>query len=76
MNLARGKTASQVGRFNKGMHARNAVDGDITPGSDHCSNPYAREVPYEAWWQVDLEDVYVINSVIIVNINQVGGMYV
>ncbi|KAK2156856.1 hypothetical protein NP493_1931g00001 [Ridgeia piscesae] len=49
-----------------GLVASRAVDGvaDFTPA--HCSHPEAQSTP-NAWWQVDLGDVYVINSITIVN---------
>ena len=58
------------------MYARNAVDGDVTQSESHCSNPYDAKSHFEAWWQVNLGDVYVINSVIIVNYHQTGGLYI
>ena len=54
------------------MVASKAVDGDITPGALHCAHPLAQPSTEAAWWQVDLGDVYVINSVTIVN----GRMYI
>ncbi|KAI0221423.1 hypothetical protein LSAT2_027240 [Lamellibrachia satsuma] len=72
-NLARGKFASQVGDFKTSTGAKNAVNGDVTQDEAHCAHPLAALRSESAWWQVDLGDVYVINSVIIVNGYQTGG---
>ena len=70
--MALGKTASQVGTWN-GMVASRAVDGVADPSDrSHCAHPLTSGKD-TAWWQVDLGDVYVINSVTIVNGWQVGG---
>ena len=70
-NVALGKTASQVGTFD-GMVASRAVDGVADFTHAHCSHPLTSGSA-NAWWQVDLGDVYVINSVTIVNGWQTGG---
>ena len=72
-NVALGKTASQVGTWNKWVASR-AVDGVADPSDhNHSAHPLAPSSKDTAWWQVDLGDVYVINSVTIVNGGQVGG---
>ena len=74
-NLARGKPASQVGTFD-GMVASRGVDGTIRQENAHCAHPLAPRQSDEGWWQVDLGDVYVINSVIIVNYDRSGGTHI
>ena len=70
-NVALGKTASQTGMWSD-LVASRAVDGVADFTEAHCSHPLGSSTPY-VWWQVDLGDVYVINSVTIVNGWQTGG---
>ena len=65
-NLARGKPTSQSSTYKKGNSAK-AVDGNktntIREKSCSCTSP-GRE---GSWWQVDLESVYEIRQVVIIN---------
>ena len=70
-NVALLKTASQVGTWG-GMKASRAVDGIADFTEAHCAHPLISGSA-NAWWQVDLGDVYVISSITIVNGWQTGG---
>ena len=61
------KNASQVGTYG-GQVASRAVDGvAIHNDANHCAHPDTRTGKSIAWWEVDLGDIYVIDSITIVN---------
>lgn len=70
--VAIGKDAEQSGTYRGGREARRAVDGVTDAGQDeaNCAMVDTADPSYVgrrdfAWWQVDLEDPYTINSVTI-----------
>ena len=77
-NLAYGKPATQGPRTNDYHDAARAVDGNINQELNHssCAHPYDPDyTDGSAWWQVDLQQIYVIISVNITNrIGQQGRL--
>jgi hypothetical protein len=60
INVAKGKSATQSSTF-KSYGANLAVDGDVTTFS------HTRDAAVAAWIEIDLGDVYYVNSVIVLN---------
>lgn len=67
-NVARGKLASQSTTSNSKYGASNALDGILSSNmKDHSCTATHRE--RNAWWLVDLKDVYEIWAVVITSPN-------
>jgi len=64
VNLARGKQTTQFGKSR--WNPNNAVNGDLTGTlmGPHCTKTSKAR---GSWWQVDLEAVYDIKLVVILN---------
>ena len=65
-NLALRKPTALSGRHDGNYYASKAVDGNRNPAlkKGHC---YHSSLARNAWWQVDLQSVYLIREVVIAN---------
>jgi hypothetical protein len=73
VNLAVGKTASQSSNYNSIASAGRAVDGNLDGSGDSVVSRTVSEA--NAWWQVDLGDVYPIHEIDIWNRTDAGSSW-
>jgi len=73
-NLALNQTTQQYpGIFGLGF-AFKAVDGKTVYIPDNCAHTDWSSSTYEAWWKVDLGDLYTITGIKIYNRNRHGEL--
>ena len=66
LNVAVGKTATQLMTYNEDGRAEHCVDGNIQDNYGYRSCCHT-QLAYEAWWKVDLHELYCISHIAITN---------